>query len=295
MENYSNFELLYDIFDDSIKKLYEIKKDDYLKLLCITANNLSKGEISISCTSEDETYLEELYSKISDIDLNVDDIKKAFMMHVLKAFKEQEIPFAYHTPDKIAQIMSFIGAKLVEDVDNPKVLDPLCGTGNLLFTFLNTLNEDEQEIFSCEIDQELVRVCEAMSNLLDYKVEIFNQDTLTTNFSNMDLIISDVTDEPSHVIYHLNSLKESGYMVLLMKNSLLSSPVFKEELFKQASLLGVVTFDQDLFKGESRSIVIIKKDTSNKNCLLMEIPSFENQMNVTKKIIELQDWLGRKR
>ncbi len=82
----NNLELLYDIFDDSIKKLYEIEKNSYLKLLCLTANNLSRGEIDIECNEEDKTYLEELYTKISDIDLSVDEIQKAFMLHVLKAF-----------------------------------------------------------------------------------------------------------------------------------------------------------------------------------------------------------------
>ncbi len=294
MENFTNFELLYDIFDESIKKLYEIEKGTYLNLLCITANCLSKGEIVVSCTEEEEAQLEEIYSKISDVDLNVDVIKKVFMLHVLKGFKEQGISFANHTPDKIAQVMAFIGVKLIEGVENPKVLDPLVGTGNLLFSFLNLITDNIEDVFCCELNEELVRVCESLSNLLEYKIEIFNQDTLSTHFSNMDLIISDITDDKDHVLYHLNSLKENGYMVLLMKNSLLSDQEFKTELFKEGSLLGVITLDKELFKGELRSIVLIKKDINNKNCLLLEIPSFESSTYI-KEIIKLQDWLERKR
>lgn len=297
MSDVEILELLYDIFDESIKKIYEINKDSYLNLICKTAKNLSEGEITFECSDEDKEFLENLYSKISDIDFSVEDIRKCFMIHLLKAFKEQNIPFAYHTPDKIAQIMSFIGIKLVDTKSKFNLIDPCCGTGNLLFTFLNNLNNENANVFACDIDMQLSNVCSELANLLDYKVDVYNQDCKTTYFTNMDLLISDLNDDEmliDNIEYNLNSLKDNGYMVLLTPSNLVKSDKFKN-LFSKCSLLGVVTFNQDLFKGDSKNILIIKKEVNNKNCLLMEIPSFDSKTEFTKKILELQDWLERKR
>ncbi|MFI3252433.1 MAG: class I SAM-dependent methyltransferase [bacterium] len=291
-------ELLFDIFEDSIKKIYQIEKGNYLDLICKTAKNLSEGEILIECSEEDEKYLEELYAKVSDIDFNVEDIRKCVMLHVLRAFKEQNISYAYHTPDKISQIMSFIAVKLVEPNKPFNLLDPFCGTGNLLFTFLNNLNNDNATTYACDIDSQLSILCSDIANLLDYQVDVYNQDCKTSYFSNMDLVISDLNDTEDlieNISYNLNTLKENGYMVLLTPQRVLSDNEFKTNLLSQASLLGVINFDKELFKNDSKTILIIKKELNNKNCLLMEIPSFDKKTDFTKKILELQNWLERKR
>ncbi len=291
-------ELLYDIFDDSIKKIYEIKKDNYLNLICNTAKNLSEGEISLDCNDEDKSYLEDLYSKVSDVEFTVEDIRKCFMLHVLKAFKEQDISLSYHTPDKIAQIISFIAVKLINSSEKFSLLDPFCGTGNLLFTFLNNLNEENVNVFACDIDNQFSVVCSALANLLDYQVDVYNQDSKTAYFTNIDLIITDLNDDEfleENIKYNLNTLKDNGYMVVLTPQTLLKNKQFKESLLEESSLLGVITFDKDLFKSNPKNILIIKKEIGNKNCLLMEIPNFDKKTEFTKKILELQDWLERKR
>ncbi|MFI3329873.1 MAG: hypothetical protein R3Y05_05235 [bacterium] len=297
MNDVEILDLLYDIFDESIKKIYDIKKDTYLNLICATAKNLSEGEITFECSEEDRTYLEDLYSKVSDIDFSVEDIRKCFMIHLLKAFKEQNISFAYHTPDKIAQIMSFIGVKLINPNEKFNLLDPFCGTGNLIFTFLNNLNNENANVFACDIDTNLANVCSELANLLDYQVDVYNQDCKTNYFSNMDLLISDLNDDEfliENIDYNLNTLKDNGYMVLLTPDKLVKEDKFKELLTK-CSLLGVITFNKELFKSDAKNIIIIKKEVNNKNCLLMEIPSFDSKTEFTKKILELQDWLERKR
>ncbi len=291
-------ELLFDIFDDSIKKIYEIEKGSYLELICKTAKNLSEGEVLNECNEEDKTYLEELYSKVSDIDFNVEDIRKCVMIHVLRAFKEQNISYAYHTPDKISQIMSFIAVKLIDPNQSFKILDPFCGTGNLIFTFLNNLNNDNANTFACDIDINLSMLCSDTANLLDYKVDVYNQDCKTAYFTNMDLVISDLNDSEDiieNIEYNLNTLKDNGYMVLLTPQRVLSDENFKVKLLSSASLLGVINFDKELFKNDAKNILIIKKEVGNKNCLLVEIPSFDSKTEFTKKILELQDWLERKR
>ncbi len=291
----SNLEKLYDIFDDSIKKLYDINKGNYLELICQTADNLSNADILNECNKEDKKELESLYEKISDIEISVDDIRKCFNLHLLRAFKEQDISYAYHTPDKIAQVMAFIAVKLIKE-EEFNLLDPCCGTGNLIFVLLNNLLKEKANVFACDIDNNLSKVCNSLGNLLDYKVDVYNQDTLTTYFTNMDLILSDLSEQQEDIIlYHLNSLKDNAYMVLLVDSNILSNKEFSASLFKEASLLSFINFDKELFKGNSKSIMIIKKEVDNKNCLLMEIPSFEKKMEFSKKIFELQDWLERKR
>ena len=89
MNETPNFELFYDVLDESISKLYEIKKQNFFKLLIETGKNIISSDVlNKEATPEQREELLNIYHKLDDVDFNVEEIRKAFQLMVLRAFDE---------------------------------------------------------------------------------------------------------------------------------------------------------------------------------------------------------------
>lgn len=306
MEKNSELELVYDVFDKSIMKLYDIHKGSFIELLCETSTNICQGDIITDCSEEEMEELTNIYSELTNLELNVDTVRKAFMFMVIRGLKEEKIPNSYHTPDTIAFIASFIAEKLIDGSKKVSVLDPLCGTGNLLFSFINNISEKQLEIYGCDNQEKLVSIFSSISNLLEYNSEVLLQDTLTTYFSGIDIIITDIDGYNNEVgyfpyqliLHHIHALNDKGYMIAIIPNDFFefdNNHCFKKELLEYASIIGVISLPDKLFIEDKKAILVLTKETNDKNCLVLDIPSIEKEVDFVKKIQHIESWIKKRK
>ena len=74
MAETSNFELFYDVLEESISKLYEIKHDRFFKLLVDTGKNIVANDVLCpEATIEQKNEIMQIYEKLSDVSFNVEE------------------------------------------------------------------------------------------------------------------------------------------------------------------------------------------------------------------------------
>ena len=83
--------------------------------------------------------------------------------------KQHAQPNHQMTPDSIGLLIGHIASKLVVEKENITLLDPAVGTGNLLYTVMNTI-DNECHASAVEIDELLVRLSAVMAELLEHQV-----------------------------------------------------------------------------------------------------------------------------
>ena len=107
MNETPNLELFYDVLDESISKLYEVKKQSFLKLLIESGRNIiAQDVLNKEATSEQREELLNIYHKLDDVDFNVEEIRKAFQLMVLRAFDEANLTPGDITPDTLGIFIS---------------------------------------------------------------------------------------------------------------------------------------------------------------------------------------------
>ena len=305
MNETSNFELFYDVLDESITKLYEIKKDRFLNLLVATGKNIVSNDVlQVEATQEQREELLKIYEKLSDIDFNVDEIRRAFQIMVLRALREENLKTGDITPDTIGFFIGYLINKLIPNAKKLNVLDPVVGSGNLLYSVANHL-DCELHLFGIDVIKELLDIASILGDLLNYDVEMFCQDTLDHPFSGMDIVVADLPDykvselEDKYfpylcVLQHLSSLKENGYFIGIVPNDFFEHDddnFFKANLKKYGSVLGVLELPKNMFKSNPKSIIIFSRESlPSKKCLLVELPSFSDAGALNKALLQIEQW-----
>ncbi len=107
-----------------------------------------------------------------------EEIRRGIQLAVLKGMKQQAQPNHQMTPDAIGMLIGHFANKLMQQKGQVTVLDPAAGTGNLLFTVMNSIGENVTAT-SVEIDELLVRLSAVTAELLEQPVRFFVQDALT--------------------------------------------------------------------------------------------------------------------
>ena len=306
MNETPKLELFYDVLDESISKLYEIKKQSFLNLLIETGKNIvSQDVLNKEVTPEQKKELLDIYLKLENVDFNVEEIRKGFQLMVLRAFNEANLKVGDITPDTLGIFISYLINKLKGKVDKLKILDPVVGCGNLLYSVANHL-DCELHLFGIENVRELCDIASIQGDLLNYDIEIFCQDTLNNPFSDMDIVIADINGydvkafEKEYyfpylcVLQHMASLKEDGYFIGILPNDFFEHDeegFFKENIVNYGSVLGVLELPVNMFKANPKSIVIFSRQPlESKKCLLVELPSFSDPNSLNKALIQIEDW-----
>ena len=306
MNETPNLELFYDVLDESINKLYEVKKQSFLKLLIESGRNIiAQDVLNKEVTPEQKEELLNIYHKLDDVDFNVEEIRKAFQLMVLRAFNEANLTPGDITPDTLGIFISYLINKLKGKVDKLKILDPLVGSGNLLYSVSNHLDCD-LHLFGIDSSKDLCDIASIQGDLLNYEIEIFCQDTLNNSFSDIDIVVADIVGynvkafEKEYyfpylcVLQHMASLKEDGYFIGIVPNDFFEHDedgFFKENIINHGSVLGVLELPVNMFKANPKSIVIFtKKPLESKKCLLVELPSFSDPASLNNALIKIEDW-----
>jgi hypothetical protein len=172
MTETSNFELFYDVLDESINKLYEIKHDRFFKLLVDIGKNIIANDVlQKEATTEQREELLKIYERLSDVPFNVEEIRRAFQMMVLRALKEENLKNGDITPDTIGFFVGYLINKLMPNAKKLNILDPVVGSGNFLYSVANHLDCD-LHLFGIDNIKEILDIASIQGDLLNYDVEM---------------------------------------------------------------------------------------------------------------------------
>lgn len=301
-----NLELFFDCLEESNNLLYEVFHKPYLELLEMTVQNILAGEILTDLDEENTKKLEEIYAKIADVDFSVEDVRKAMQAIVLRGFKEMRIPNGNTTPDTLGIFIAYLITKLCKG-KKISILDPLCGTGNLILTIANHLDK-ELSLFGCDNNVWMTKLTTMTADLLSSPIEVFLQDTFNLSLSNMDSIIFDMPhseyDEEKKeyfpykaILHYVDMIKEDGCMIGIVENDFFDydkKKDFKEKLLEQMTIIGLVELPDSMFVSKPKIIIVLqKKVMKDKKCFMVKLPSFTNVKEFNNSLVEIEAWFEK--
>ncbi|WP_062233825.1 class I SAM-dependent methyltransferase [Fictibacillus sp. FJAT-27399] len=324
MSSLSNVEKLFTVIDQSSERIKQEEELTYLEALVDTGENLFHQEIPEDVSQVTKAFLEKEYAKINLETMGAEEIRKAFQLAVLKGMKEAIQPHHAMTPDAVGLFVGYLVQKLMQQKKEFVLLDPAVGSGNLLTTVLNQFGEEVQS-FGVEVDETLLRLAWIVANLQKHNVELYHQDSIKPLYVDpVDIVVADlpvgfypgdetakefkVFAEKGHTYAHhllieqsINYLKESGFGVFLVPNSLFSSEqahLLQDMLKERAVILGMIQLPMSLFKQEShaKSILLLQKNGEHtikpKQALLVNLPSFSKKQAMGSVMSQMNAWFS---
>lgn len=302
-----NMELFYDCLDESINLLYEFYHKPYFDLLELSVNNILAGKVLNDIEPEDEQKLQAIYDKIANVDFNVEDVRKAMQAIVLKGFKEMRISNWNTTPDTLGIFFSYFVTKFFNKDKKLNILDPLCGTGNLLLTLANYL-ENESNLFACDNDLWMTKLTRMTADLLSHQVEIYLNDTMNLNLYGMDIIAFDMpkSEAPTKdneyfpykaMLKYVEMLNQDGVLLGIVENDFFDydkNKAFKEELLKTSSIVGIVELPDSMFNSIKPKIILViqKRKVLDRRCFMVKLPSFKDVKLFNESLKQIEAWFN---
>lgn len=299
----ANLELFYDVFDESCDFLYDKLHLKYLDLIILTANNILAGEVLNDLEDEDINKLNKIYAKLTDVDFNVEEIRKAMQAQILKGIKEMNFQNGLTTPDSIGLLMAYLISRLSK-AKSLNICDPLIGSGNMLYTISNHLTAN-LNLFGCDHNEYMIKIAKVFADLLETNVELHLEDTLNLKIYNLDFIVFDmpnvIKDKDDYLPYkwvlHYNELiKDDGYIIGLINNDFFdydNNKRFKEELLKTSSIVCLIELPDNMFVSKPKSIIVINKKIWDKKKMFMtKLPSLSDVKAFNSELVKLEQWFN---
>ena len=297
-----HLELFYDCVDQSNDILYEAFHKSYFDLIEMTVQNILAGEVVCDCDEETKNKLNQIYDQLVGVDFTVEDVRKAMQAIFLKGFKEMRILNGNTTPDTLGIFIAYLITKLNAN-KKITILDPLCGTGNLLHTVINHLDK-ECTSFACDHDVWMTKLTKMVSDLLGIPVELYLQDTRNLSLKDMDCILFDMPNVileekksyfPYEAILHYKEmLKPDGAMIAILGSDFFNydkNQEFKKQLLQDCSIIGLIELPDSMFVAKPQIILVIQKCMlDKKNCFMVKLPSFTDVKEFNKSLMEIEAW-----
>lgn len=297
-----HLELFYDCVDQSNDILYEAFHKSYFDLIEMTVQNILAGEVVCDCDEETKNKLNQIYDQLVGVDFTVEDVRKAMQAIFLKGFKEMRILNGNTTPDTLGIFIAYLITKLNAN-KKITILDPLCGTGNLLHTVINHLDK-ECTSFACDHDVWMTKLTKMVSDLLGIPVELYLQDTRNLSLKDMDCILFDMPNVileekksyfPYEAILHYKEmLKPDGAMIAILGSDFFNydkNQEFKKQLLQDCSIIGLIELPDSMFVAKPKIILVIQKCMlDKKNCFMVKLPSSTDVKEFNKSLMEIEAW-----
>ena len=301
----ANLELFYDVLIESNEVLFEEFHSSYFDLIEMTINNILEEKILQDL--DDTTYekLEKCYHKLDGHTFTKEDIRKSLQSVILLGMKEDDIPNGYTTPDTIGIFISYLISKMIKK-EEINLLDPMSGTGNLLFTISNYLDKDINR-FAVDNDELMTRITKMFSDMLSYPTEIYLENILDYDQKGFDVITIDMPHQkekdsyfPYDVILHLkNMLNDDGALIAILENDFFDydkDKTFIKELLSNMSLVGIVELPDDMFKsGKPKIILALQKCKLDSPCFMVKLPNFKEEEAFKNALGQVEMWFLKNR
>ncbi|MHA6260670.1 class I SAM-dependent methyltransferase [Sporosarcina sp. CAU 1771] len=256
-------------------------------------------------------------------DASKEEIRRGIQLSILKGMQQNAQPHHQMTPDSIGMLIGHIAEKLTKGAEGITLLDPAAGTGNLLYTVMNSIGK-EVSASAVEIDELLVRLSAVTAELLEHPVTFYVQDALKPLLIDpVDVTISDLPvgyypDDDNASNYHLmpikghayahhlfieqsiNHTKPGGYALFIIPANLFDSdqsanlhPFLKNHTIIRA----VIQLPETLFKNtaHSKSILILQKPSPEikvtPEVLLAKVPDMKNKQAMALFFKKVDMWV----
>lgn len=299
----SNIERFYDYYNEVATKLFDMYKVPYIEGMNEAFNLLLDDTLSGTYEESDIKQFRAYRDQITDISFEREDVRKAVQLGMLKGYKHTFSSNALITPDTIGIFFAYLIQKLYKNTEISSIFDPFVGSGNLLYTVANQLSTNcvlygvDHDIVKCQLARNV-------GDLLDYKTEIFYQDTLTFYHQPFSLIVTDI---PLHegvqympyqyINHHITHVREGGYLMALIENDFFEqdqSTIFREEIIKEAHIFGLIKLNESMFKSNPKSIVLLRKKGPQikplNDFLLVDLPSFTDLEAFQTTVQQMDSW-----
>ena len=251
-----------------------------------------------------------------------EDIRRGIQLAVLKGMKQNVQPNHQMTPDSIGMLIGHLASKLAADEQSMTLLDPAAGTGNLLYTVMNAI-ENDVTATAIEIDDLLVRLSAVTAELLEHPVTFYVQDALRPLFVDpVDITISDLPvgfypdDEnglnfelmpvEGHAYAHhlfieqsMKHTKPGGHGIFIIPANLFESDQatnLHPYLKKQTIIRAIIQLPDSLFKNvaHAKSILILQKPLPDKkvahDVLLAKVPNMTDKHAMAQFLQKIDIW-----
>lgn len=254
-----------------------------------------------------------------------EDMRKAIQIAILKGMRKSAQPNHQMTPDTLGLLVShFVVQCFEEELKNGPitVLDPALGTGNLLYTVMNTMNGKIQAT-GVEVDELLIHLAAATGDLTEQTVTLFRQDSLENLLVDpADAIICDLpvgyypneevaldyelcATEGMSYAHHLfieqslKHTKDGGYAFFLIPTNLFESEQAKQlhKFIKgNAWIQAVIQLPDNLFSSSAhaKSILILQKQSPShkapREVLLAKVPNMSNKQALSMFFEKVRMW-----
>lgn len=255
-----------------------------------------------------------------------EELRRGIQLAVLKGMKQSAQPHHQMTPDAIGMLIGHIASKLMGDNEGGTLLDPTVGTGNLLYTVMNTIGEDVTA-HAVEIDELLVRLSAVTAEILEHPVMFLVQDALRPLLIDpVDMVISDLPvgfypDDDNAADYELmpveghayahhlfieqslNHTKPGGYAIFIVPANLFESEQAAQLhpfLKKKSIIRAVIQLPSGLFQSKihEKSILILQKPypemKSTPDVLLAQVPEMTDKTAMAYFLQEIDEWSKEK-
>lgn len=299
----NNLELFFDVLEKTIEVIYDQTHKKYFDLYFKTVDNILSGSVKGDYDEEISLKLERLYSKLSDVDFTPEEIRKALQAIIIRGFKEQGV-INDLTPDTIGFLIAYLISRFNKEKRDVRILDPLCGTGNLLFSIDNHVNFN-CDLFAIDHNDLKINLCKSMADLMNTNIELYLQDSNNIKMKDMDFIVFDCptissTDNyfPYEVVLnHKDSLKDNGIMIGVVPNDFFmydKDGTFKNKLLEDSSVYGIIELPDNFFISQPKSIVIFKKcPKTDSKCMMIKLPSFDDVRMFNEALTQIEAWFEK--
>lgn len=260
----------------------------------------------------------EVFERVNVEQEKTDDVRKAVSLLVLEETTTLP-PNHQPTPDAVSLFIGYLATKLVKDGAN--VLELGSGTGTLVHAVLTQLKDSTAQ--AVEVDETMLRLSYAISNLLGKPVSYFHQDALAPLFVEpSDLALVDLPigyypnddmasgyalkRDEGHSYSHfllieqaMRHLKPGGHGIFVIPNNLFEQDdegKLKQWMDREAVVKGVLQLPTTMFKDEryAKSLLMLQKLGEGvkrpKQALLVELPSFTDVRAVANIVKQIDDW-----
>lgn len=252
--------------------------------------------------------IEEAKSNLTGLNLDTREMRRAFQLYILKAYKDSSVANALITPDSIGYFLSYL-IKKCYPVAPKNVCDPFLGSGNLIATIAEELPSDTVYT-GIELNDRLAQLSRNYLDALDIKHVTYSQDSFLYKDQMFDLIISDLPlykkDSKTPyvpyyaILHHIKFLQNNQYMMVLIENDFFEysqSETFKKEINKEAHLFGLIKLPDSIFKTHPKSILILQKKSHHEEILdrflVADLPSFSDKDAFENAIDKINDWFEK--